>query len=169
MSRVWKEWSFLFLSKPLLRSGTVGQLRYHYNHIITAFWYSGTASWSLQPHHYCVLVQWDSFVIITATSLLRSGTVGQLRYHYSHIITVFWYVGQLRYHYSLIITTGVCNCLSDPYGRLIMDGTKGTSRKVAYLWTLSSLTNYVLDLGLYPSYINNNTSLRSFRNISWHE
>ena len=23
--------------------------------------------------------------------------------------------------------TGVCNCLSDPYGRLILDGTNGTN------------------------------------------
>ena len=29
--------------------------------------------------------------------------------------------------------TGVCNCLSDPYGRFIIDGTKGTNRDVTYL------------------------------------
>ena len=32
-----------------------------------------------------------------------------------------------------VLTTRVCNGLPDPYGRFIIDGTKGTNRNVAYL------------------------------------
>ena len=41
-----------------------------------------------------------------------------------------------------ILCTGVCNCLG--YGRFIIDGTKGTNRNVAYLRTLSYVTNVSL-------------------------